>query len=305
MTVDLQAAVAFMTGHARLLDRRRLAVRLTGTGREAALAALEAYRNPDGGYGALEPDLRDAGSQPAAALHAFEVLDDVAPSTTPRATALCDWLASATLPGGGLPFALPVADPTATAPLWTGADPESPSLHMTAAVTAAAHRVAAQHPAVARHPWLVASTRWCLETAERQGGPSSTLELRYMLGLLDAVAGAQAQADDLLARWASALPASATLPVEGGLEGEAIRPLGFSPWPGRPLRSHLDPAVVEADLDRLATGQGADGGWSVDFASWSPAAALEWRGHATVEAVTILQAHGRAPRPGVRPADPR
>jgi hypothetical protein len=30
----------------------------------------------------------------------------------------------------------------------------------------------------------------------------------------------------------------------------------------------------------------------VDFASFSPAAALEWRGYATVRAVTILQRHG-------------
>jgi hypothetical protein len=31
-----------------------------------------------------------------------------------------------------------------------------------------------------------------------------------------------------------------------------------------------------------------DGGWPVDFESYSPAAALEWRGYATVQAVSIL-----------------
>ena len=32
-----------------------------------------------------------------------------------------------------------------------------------------------------------------------------------------------------------------------------------------------------------------DGGWRVDFGSFSPAAELEWRGYATVQAVSILR----------------
>lgn len=295
MTVDLAAAAAFMTGHARLLDRRRFTVRFRGADPRGALAALDAYRNPDGGYGSLEPDLRSPESQPVAALHAFEVLEDVAPATTHRAPELCDWLATVTLPDGGLPFALPVADPVATAPFWAQADPATSSLHISAAVGAAAHRVAGHDPAVARHPWLGAVTRFCLDTIERRGGPSSTLELRYALDLLDVVAGARPDAVGLLARWAAALPASGTLPVEGGAEDEVIRPLEFSPLPGRPIRDHISREVIEDDADRLAGEQREDGGWDVDFASWSPAAALEWRGHATMRALTILHANGRLP----------
>ena len=302
MPVDLAAATAFMTGHARLLDRRRFAVRVHDAGAEGALAALDAYRNPDGGYGSLEPDLRSPESQPVAALHAFEVLEDVGPVTTPRATELCDWLASVTLPDGGLPFALSVADPVATAPFWAQADPATSSLHISAAVAAAAHRVAAHDPAVAGHPWLATVTRYCLGAIERQGGPTSTLELRYALELLDAVAGARPNAAGLLARWAGALPASATVPVEGGADGEVIRPLEFSPRPGRPVRDHIDPRVVDEDLDRLARDQRDDGGWAVDFVSWSPAAALEWRGHATVRAVTTLAANGRLPAGAASPS---
>jgi hypothetical protein len=50
--------------------------------------------------------------------------------------------------------------------------------------------------------------------------------------------------------------------------------------------------VVSAELQRLADTQHDDGGWSVEFASSSPAAALEWRGHMTVRAVWILQRNG-------------
>lgn len=306
MAVDLAAASAFMTSHARLLDRRRFAVRFEGGDPSLTLAALEAYRNPGGGYGALEPDLRAVESQPVGAMHAFEVFEDVAPLTSPRAAELCDWLAGATLPDGGLPFALPVEDATATAPFWAGADPDVSSLHITTAVAAVAHRVARHDPAVAAHPWLATATGYACEAMADPGSPSSTLELLYGLRFLDALAARRAagggglvegvgaaEPEALLARWADALPADGTLPVEGGLADEAVRPLDFSPAPGTPLRAQLADAVFAADLDRVAAGQREDGGWEVDFTAYSPAAALEWRGYATVEAVGVLRAHGR------------
>jgi hypothetical protein len=135
-----------------------------------------------------------------------------------------------------------------------------------------------------------------------QGGPSSTLELLYGLRFLDAlvgrtgageVSGTDADATEVLARWAGALPADGILHVEGGLEDEVIRPLEFSPAPATPLRTYLAAGVVDTDLDRLAASQREDGGWDIDFRPYSPAAALEWRGYATVEAVGVLRAHGR------------
>src|SRR4051794_9665980 len=69
MNIDLTAAANFMATHARLLDRRRFE-----GDRGGALAALDGYRNGDGGYGwGLEPDLRAHESQPGSAHHAFEV----------------------------------------------------------------------------------------------------------------------------------------------------------------------------------------------------------------------------------------
>ena len=109
MDIDLSAATAFMAGHARVLDRRRFDMVLGSGDPDTVLGALEGYRNSDRGYGwGLEADLRSSESQPAAALHAFEVFGDVAPVVSPRAAELCDWLLTVTLPDGGLPFALPL-----------------------------------------------------------------------------------------------------------------------------------------------------------------------------------------------------
>jgi hypothetical protein len=80
--VDRDAAAEFLATHARLLDRRRFDVVLHDAPPDGALAALSAYRNADGGYGwGLEADPKDTRSQPGAALHAFEVFEDIMPAT--------------------------------------------------------------------------------------------------------------------------------------------------------------------------------------------------------------------------------
>ncbi len=285
MDFDLDAARAFMAAHARVLDRRRMARLLGECDGAALLGAVEAYRNGDGGYGwGLEPDLRSATSQPGGALHAFEAFAEAGPATSARAAELCDWLAAASLPGGGLPFALPIPDPHASAPFWVQADHAVPSLQITAAVAAAAHCTARHDPAVAAHPWLASATAYCLREIEAIAGAPHALVLRFAFDLLGALGGHGALVDRLGAN----VPPDGVLPVEGGLEGEAIRPLDLAPHPDHPARRLFAADVIDADLRRLAAGQLPDGGWAVDFASSSPQAALEWRGHATVRAVAIL-----------------
>lgn len=296
---DLAAAETFMVTHARLLDRRHLAVVLGGgvAAGEGLLAALAAHRNPDGGYGwALEPDLRAVSSQPVGALHALELMEDAARAGAepgPDAVALCDWLGRATLSDGGLPFSLTGADSPGTAPWWAGADPTVSSLHITAGIASAGHRLADRDAAVAAHPWLARVTAYCLDAiaAIRARGPA--YELRYVLWLLDAASEREPRAAAELERVSAFVPASGELPVEGGVEGERLRPLDLSPRPGRPLRALVPAGAIAGHLDALEADQREDGGWTVDFPSASPAGAIEWRGVATVRALSLLRAHGR------------
>ena len=289
--MDIGAAVSFVTGSARLLDRRRLDL-LLGTGSpEAVLAALDGYANADGGFGwGLEPDLRGPESQPAGAMHALEALVEAAAVDSPRVPPLLDWLQRQTLPDGGLPFALPMRDPTGTAPFWAGADPTASALQTTSQVAAQAHRLARFRPDVADSPWLRTATEYCLAAIGRMDSAPPAHELLFAVRLADAVQGAVA--DDLLDRLGRYLPADGTVPVAGGSAGEALRPLDFSPEPDGASRRLFAAGVIEADLARLAAEQQDDGGWRVDFSPYSPMAAVEWRGYATVGAVGVLRRNG-------------
>jgi hypothetical protein len=275
------------------VDRRRFDLLFGDGDPEPVLAAVDGYRNPDGGYGwGLEPDLRSRTSQPGGALHAFEVFADLVPVRTARAAELCDWLASVSLPDRGLPFALSVPDPAACAPFWASADPTESSVQITAVVAAAAHRVGAADAVVADHPWLTRATEYCMAAVRDLGPEPHAMVLAFAAQLLDAAAPTTPGAADLVEVLRPHVPADGLLHVAGGAEGEFMRPLDFAPLPGGPARSLFDAGVVEAQLQRLADGQQPDGGWSVDFGSFSPAATLEWRGHRTVHALMLLRANG-------------
>ncbi len=292
MNIDPNSAATFMATQARLLDRRRYEVLFRDGDPESALAALEAYRNPDGGYGwGLEPDCRSATSQPGPALHAFEVFGSVGPVTSPRAVELCDWLQSISLPDGGVPFALPMPDPEGSAPFWAQADASVSSLQITAIVALTAHGVAAHDPAVAAHPWLAGATRYCLGEIEKISEAPHALVLAFSMKLLDAL-GDDPDANRLIDKLGQYIPDDGLVAVGGGIEGETMRPLDFAPSPRGPARRLFKADVIEADLLRVAGAQHEDGGWRVDYTSYSPAANLEWQGMYTVNMLSLLRDNG-------------
>ena len=290
MDMDLNAAVSFVATHARILERHRLQLLLGEGSPEDVLAALDAYRNPDGGYGwALEPDLRSATSQPVAAMHALEVLAEVRDTKSQRAPELCDWLADHTLPDGGVPFGLPYSDTAGSAPHWADADATVSSLQMTAQLAAQAHRLARHRADIAGHPWLATATSYCLDAIDRTVETPHAYELMFVMRFLDAVAEHAPRARPLVDRLTRYVTSNGPTPVTGGAEDEVLHLLDFTPYADAPSRASFTKDAIAADLDRLAGQQQPDGGWTVDYTLYSPAAALEWRGYATVQAVAVLR----------------
>jgi hypothetical protein len=284
MAIDLTAATQFLESTARLLERRRAAVLLDDGPVDPVLTALRAYQNPDGGFGnALEPDVRCPGSQPAATLAALEVLADVGATTDPMVRQAADWVAGIANGDGGVPTVLPSAEGHPRAP-WM--QPNADSGFLTFALAARLWHLGVEHP------WLRRGTDWCWRQVESDETPAG-YTVKFALEFLDAVPE-PARAAEAVERLRGALRPDGTVGVDGGVEDEQITPLVLSPRPGSPSRAVLTDAQVSGDLDRLEREQQDDGGWDFDFLHWSPGQSVEWRGLATLGAVSTLVLHGRA-----------
>lgn len=279
--IDLPVARRFVQLSGRLLDRRRMALLLDGGPRDVVAAAVAAYANSDGGYaGLIEPDVRTLSSQPVALLTAFDVLHEIG---APAPAAALAWLSGISNDDGGIPFHLPAADGAPQAP-WMQPAADS-SLHMTAAVTASALRLGATGR------WVETASDYC-RTAIDAAGRLSAYETMYALGFLEA-SGDTTRLEAL----GRSLPRDGRLAVEGGTETETLRLLDLAPRPEGVARRLFDDTAVEAELDRLESEQRPDGGWDVDWQSWAPTVATEWRARLTVDALTTLHTHDRVALP--------
>jgi hypothetical protein len=287
MPVDVDSAERFVLANARLLERRRLAVLLRGAPVAPVLEALRVYRNPDGGFGhALEPDVRAPESEPAATLHALEVLAGIASLDDPMVADAGAWVASIADADGGVPFVLPTAAAHPHAPWMVPSDGGS---HLTFAIAGALWEAGSSEP------WLRRATEWCWAKLERPDGLSAYW-VKFSLEFLDNVPDetrARTAIEDLRAR----IGADGTIPVPGGAENERLTPLTLSPRPGARSRALFSDEQIEADLDLLQQGQQEDGGWTFDWLAWSPGQSVEWRGAVTLRALDTLRAHGRIEPP--------
>ncbi|HEY4097477.1 MAG TPA: hypothetical protein VGM33_18280 [Baekduia sp.] len=290
---DLASAAQFVAAHGRLLERRRFGYLFGDDGTDAAtvLAALAAYRNPDGGIGLLEPDLRAPGSQPTPVIYALEMLDELGglavPGATELATGALDWLQTVTNPDGGVPFVLPTATGWPHSP-WMVPQPGDPSMLLTTAgLAATALRLGLDHP------WLTKAIDYVWA-----GIPSVELTdpytFRYTINFLDAMHDRDtARVEAHLEAFADRMPADGILHVAAGVEGETLGALEVAPRPTHLGRRLFPAALVTDELDALAAAQQDDGGWTFSWAAWNPAAAWEWRGIVTLDALKILRADGR------------
>jgi hypothetical protein len=289
MQVDVHAAERFLLANARLLDRHRCAVLLHGASVTPVLDSLRAYRNADGGFGhALEPDVRSPESEPAATLHALEVLAEIGARDDPMVSDAAAWVAGVADPDGAVPFVMPTATSYPHAPWMVPSDGGS---HLTFAIAGALWEAGSSEP------WLRRATDWCWAKLGRPDELSGYW-VKFSLDFLDGVPD-RPRADAVIEELRPRIGADGTMPVPGGTEDERLTPLTLSPRPGTRSRALFTPEQIEGDLDRLEQGQQGDGGWMFDWLGWSPGQSVEWRGGVTLRALATLRAHGRVePHPG-------
>lgn len=283
MSIDIDAARRFLHTSARVLELHRAAHLLDDAPPGPVIDSLRAYRNDDGGFGhALEPDVRDPHSQVSATMSALEILAEVGAGDSPMITDAVRWLETVANDDGGLVQVLPTATDYPAAP-WMRPGPGSSFL--TYPTVAHLQRLGV------RSAWLDRATDWCWESLESDE-PAHAYKVEFGLVFLDS-APDRTRAEAAARRLGAGLRPDGTMAVEGGVEGEHIGPIGFSPEPGRPSRTLFTDEQIDSDLDRLEHDQLDDGGWDFDFLHWCPAQAVEWRGLTTLSALRTLRANGR------------
>lgn len=287
MDERLARAYRFLLGNARILERRAFEARFLGAPAQGVAAALRAYRNPDGGLGhALEPDLRCPGSQPLFCEFGLATLCEAGYRDPELAQGICGYLATVADAQGLLPPLFADAREFPHAAHW-GA-PTPPGLNPTAGLCGLLH----YHGA--RHPWLDRATASCC--AQVLATPPAEAHLLLSATRLAEHLPDRQLGDRLATRIAAALPTASFFIADAPVGTYGLTPLHFAPTPDCRWRALFSAEQLEGHLSDLLPRQQEDGGWPI---SWTPppgAAALEWRGRWTLEALRTLAAYGRLPR---------
>ncbi|WP_340375529.1 hypothetical protein U5640_10505 [Streptomyces sp. SS7] len=293
----LFCAEQFVWLTARVLEQRLFAYEFLHGGADPVEAALDAYRNEDGGYGhALEPDLRGPVSQPLHTAHALRVLDRVGLLGGRRVERVCRYLTSVSTSDGALPAIDPGQRGYPAAPFVPIVDDPPSDLLATGPVVGLLHRNDVWHA------WLFRATDFCwqaVDSLER----SHPYEVEAAVTFLDSAPDrprAEAAADRLGRlvrdqRLAALDPDHLeAFPVAPGYApGEHHFPHDFARTPRSLARAWFTDDEMARSLDHLASEQQEDGGWPVRWRHWAPAPALEARPMVTIEALRTLRAHGR------------
>ena len=294
----------YMKTQARPLERAIFAHHFEGASVDAILEVTAAYQNPDGGFGkALEPDMRTPSSSALATAMALKSMEHLGtPSDHPLVTGAVEYLL-ATFDRHSLTWRVVPEDANdyPHAPWWHDQDG---SLARTfdhylviprAEIVGALLHYADLFPAEILEQALE-STVVDIEKMPNFGVGGGD-DISYALGM----AGTKELSDDyrqrLLKRIREVVPQVVERdPAKWGQY--CMQPLKIAHSPKSPIADLIWDAI-QADLDYRIDHQHPEGTWEPVW-TWGGAypsawelARQEWRGHLTLETLTILRAFGR------------
>ncbi|MGO9451657.1 MAG: hypothetical protein ACLQDV_11545 [Candidatus Binataceae bacterium] len=285
MSPPIERAADFIWRNARLLERAMFAHEFLDGAADAVVAALSAYRNPDGGFGnALEADIRAPGSTPLVCENALRALCDVQIRDARIATGTCDFLTSVADAEGRVEIVSPHILEYPRAAHWNdpsfGVDSPNPTAGL----------VGLLRYQQIDHPWIARAAEWCERRLDRplHDAHEVACALRFYEYAPDRkraeIAAVKIARDADRTRWFAKDPSS---------NNYGVTPLQLCPRPDAIARPAFAEDLIEAHLESLAARQQDDGGWPITWAAPSPAAELEWRGFLTFEALKCLRAWNR------------
>ncbi|HLI65544.1 MAG TPA: hypothetical protein VKU90_04190 [Caulobacteraceae bacterium] len=288
-------ASAFIESEGRALDAA-LFRHAEGQGpADAAVEALAAYQNADGGFGhGLEPDLPTPASTAIATSIGLRLLREIGvDGGHPMVAAAFRWLDGAIDREAGVwPIVTPEVDLTPHAPWWSWSE------DMRANWNGCRFNPTAELLAALYH-WRDAAPSALLTAAEagmrRSLADTALIEGAYDLKCAVRLVETAGLPEDMRAELSALIVRSALAHAAGDEHGSALE---FAQTPesllAGPLAARIDPAI-----EALIAEQEADGGWPlfwdwgfVDAAAWAKAKA-DWRGFRTRDNLATLVAWGR------------
>src|SRR5258708_4116048 len=158
MNEQFASGRSFIVRQGRLVERRLFATCFEGAPAAGVIDTLRGYRNDDGGFGhALEPDKRCPASLPIDVEVALQVMATAGHADEGGGGGGCAWrtgVAETAGPGGAVPLASPVIEPSRRAEHWTDWTYQ-PGLNPTAGLAGLLYRLGSDHP------WLQAAADYC------------------------------------------------------------------------------------------------------------------------------------------------
>jgi hypothetical protein len=285
MTI-LEQGKRFIWRHGRLLERAVMAHLLEGEAPGRVALALRAYQNLDGGLGhALEPDLRAPESQPLYLEFGLRTLYDCGLRAPDLAQGACIFLSQHADLEAGIPTLFPSALAYDHAPHWEAPSAREPSLDRLISLVGLLNWQRIEHP------WLERAVGACLaHLARLPMEDAHTIQNGFCL--LESVAETR-DVSALFDRLADELTRASFFLAEAPISGYGLTPLHLAPTPDSYLRRLFGQEQIEAHLDDLLAQQQPDGGWPIAWEPPGETAALAWRAHRTLAALTTLRAYGR------------
>jgi hypothetical protein len=119
------------------------------------------------------------------------------------------------------------------------------------------------------------------------------------LGLAEADGLPEDEKKRLVKRLVQLISGSLNMDREKWDSGEVFKPLVVAPMPNSALSGHIDPELINMNLDIEIEAQLANGSWPLGW-DWSPidqaawnAAERDWKGFSIVNKLRMLRAYGR------------
>lgn len=286
----LVQAKLFIYQYGRLLDRRRFEYFFENGPKEAVLAALAAYQNPDGGFGqGLEPDIRSPHSQPVPTESALILMDEIECFDPSILKGVIRFLQANSIPTGGFPLAFCHINDYPHAPWWNTDQDNEAHMNPTGRIIGLLYKQSVLTD-IYEEKWFQNAVDFIWKEMDK-GLPSDYHDGVQWISFLEHTPERERAAAHLtsIQKW---LAGPDIIERDTKAEGYVHKVLDWVPSPSSYAAQVVSSSDIERHLSYLVSQQQPDGGWPISWPAVSAAGECEWRGHLTVERLRTLRSFG-------------